>query len=164
MERIKDYAFSCLDAVGFDFGAAHIEMMITSDGPQLIEINPRLVSAKIPRLMSYGLRRPVYADLISLHLDDTTFLNVENDGHFAVNRWIMADSRGQLTRVTLPGWTDPRVRCFEILKKEGDHVGPPLENIDRIGYVITTAATRAQAEKLAERWVGDVQLVIEPDR
>jgi len=160
MEELARYAFSLLDAVGFDFGAAHIEMMITADGPQLIEINPRLVSAKIPRLMGYGLGRSVYADLVSLHLGDSAFLMLDHDRLFAVTRWIMADRAGRLASIEFPDWTDPGVRCFEILKREGALVRPPLENVDRIGYVMTAASTRTEAEALAERWIADLRLTI----
>ena len=163
MEALELYAFSLLDAVGFDFGAAHIEMMLTAEGPQLIEINPRLVSAKIPRLMGYGLGRSVYADLVSLHLGDGAFLAQEHDHLFAVSRWITADRAGLLQGVILPDWTDPGVRSFEILKKQGAHVRPPYENVDRIGYVMTAAGSRSEAEALAERWIGDLQLLIEPE-
>ena len=163
MEVLERYAFSLLDAVGFDFGAAHIEMMLTADGPQLIEINPRLVSAKIPRLMSFGLGRSVYADLVSLHLGENAFLAREHDQLFAVSRWITADRSGRLQAIVLPSWTDPGIRCYEILRKEGDHVRPPFENVDRIGYVMTAATTRSEAEALAERWIGDLQLMIEPE-
>ena len=163
MEAIRDYAFSMLDAVGFDFGAAHIEMMVTAHGPQLIEINPRLVSAKIPRLMGYGLGRSVYADLVSLHLGESAFLTQDHEGLFAVSRWITADRAGRLTRVILPEWTDPGVCSFEILKREGAPVRPPFENVDRVGYVMTAGASRSAAEALAERWIGDVQLVITPE-
>ena len=163
MEALQRYAFTLLDAVGFDFGAAHIEMMITAEGPQLIEINPRLVSAKIPRLMSYGLGRSVYADLVSLHLGEDAFLTQDHDTLFAVSRWITADRAGHLRGAILPDWTDPGVRSFEILKSEGAYVRPPFENVDRIGYVMTAAATRREAEALADRWVADVRLVIEPD-
>ena len=163
MDAIRDYAFSLLDAVDFDFGAAHIEMMVTTDGPQLIEINPRLVSAKIPRLMGYGLGRSVYADLVSLHLGDSAFLTQDHERLFAVSRWITADRIGRLTRVILPDWRDPGIRSFEILKKEGAPVRPPFENVDRIGYVMTAGVNRRDAEALAERWIADLQLMIAPE-
>lgn len=163
MEAIRDYAFSMLDAVNFDFGAAHIEMMIAAHGPELIEINPRLVSAKIPRLMGYGLGRSVYADLVSLHLGESAFLTRDHASLFAVSRWITADRAGCLTGVILPRWIDPGVCSFEILKREGAPVRSPFENVDRIGYVMTVGANRGAAEALAERWVGDVQLEIAPE-
>jgi predicted ATP-grasp superfamily ATP-dependent carboligase len=48
--EIEAYAYRLLDAIGFDHGAAHIELMLTTNGPAPIEINPRLVGARIGRL------------------------------------------------------------------------------------------------------------------
>jgi hypothetical protein len=39
--EIVDYARTVLSAVGMRFGAAHIEIMLTADGPKLIEIGAR---------------------------------------------------------------------------------------------------------------------------
>jgi hypothetical protein len=45
-----DYARAALDAVGFRFGATHIEIMLTADGPRLIEINARPHGSGQPRI------------------------------------------------------------------------------------------------------------------
>lgn len=50
LAAIERYTFSALEAVEFDCGAAHAELMITHDGLHLIEINPRLVGAKMGRI------------------------------------------------------------------------------------------------------------------
>jgi predicted ATP-grasp superfamily ATP-dependent carboligase len=55
--EIETYAFRLLDALGFDQGAAHIEIMLTAERPALIEINPRLVGARTARLLSAALGR-----------------------------------------------------------------------------------------------------------
>ena len=65
---LQRYVCGLLDAVGFDWGAAHIEIMLTADGPRLVEINPRLVGAKISRLVSHAFGRSLHAELIDLHL------------------------------------------------------------------------------------------------
>ena len=41
--------------------------MLTDEGPRLVEINPRLVVARVVRLISAALGRSVQADLIMLH-------------------------------------------------------------------------------------------------
>ncbi|MEE1927324.1 ATP-grasp domain-containing protein [Streptomyces sp. TRM 70351] len=37
------YAFGCLDALGIREGAAHTEVMLTADGPRLVEVNSRVM-------------------------------------------------------------------------------------------------------------------------
>ncbi|MFI6093548.1 ATP-grasp domain-containing protein [Streptomyces sp. NPDC051218] len=42
-QELVDYTMSCLDALGFRDGAAHTEVMLTADGPRLVEVNSRLM-------------------------------------------------------------------------------------------------------------------------
>ena len=162
-EAIEQYLFAVLDAVGFDWGATHTELMLTEAGPRLIEVNPRLVGAKIPRLVSYGLDRSLHADLIALHLGMWEFGHQEGSTHVAVSRWIVVDQPGVLTHVEVPPTRDPRIRCVEILKKPGDHVRPPFDNADRIGYVMACGETREEAEQLADSFVASCRCDLEPD-
>jgi biotin carboxylase len=159
-EDLRRYLFSALDAVKFDWGAAHTELMLTAEGPCLIEINARLVGAKLPRLVGYTLNRSVHADVIALHLgawSPTPSICLNNLG---VVRWIVADTQGILEAVQLPGWRDPRIRCVEILKRPGDTVQPPYENADRIGYVVVCGPSRAEAEQLADCFVSQTKIML----
>jgi biotin carboxylase len=154
---IEDYVFALLDAVGFDWGATHIELMLSKDGLQLIEINPRLVGAKIPRLMGYALHRAIHSDLIDLHLG-RPLTPYEQTGDVAVTRWIVSDKSGVLDRVECPSASDPRISAVEILKQPGDHIRQPMDNADRIGYVMTCAPSRSEAEHLAAQFVAQSQI------
>ncbi len=162
-ESIQRYVFACLDAVGFDWGATHTELMLTADGPRLIEINPRLVGAKIARLVGYALNHSIHSDLITTHLGKhAAFHAGPAAAHVAVTRWIVAEQPGVLERIDLPDWRDDRIRCVEILKQPGDTLRPPFENADRIGYVMVCAPTRDEAETLAQRFVAATQVVLKP--
>jgi hypothetical protein len=158
-ESIERYLFSVLDAVEFDWGAAHTELLLTAEGPRVIEINPRLVGAKIPRLVGYALNRSLHADLIALHVGDTPQIRPQDSTTVAVTRWIVADRPGILDHVQLPQWHDARVRCVELLKQPGDPIRRPLENADRIGYVMVCAPTSSEAEHLADCFVSQSRVV-----
>ena len=152
---LQDHVFAMLDAVGFDWGATHVELMLTPEGPRLIEINARLVDAKIPRLMGLALDESIHSRLIDLHLGVAHHMPSTAQPKVAVTRWFVAHQQGIFNRVDLPQWQDTNVRCVEILKQPGDAVCVPMENADRIGYVMTTGEARPQAEQLAERFVAD---------
>lgn len=162
-EAIERYLFSVLDAVGLDWGAAHTELMLTADGPRLIEVNPRLVGAKIPRLIGYALNRSLHADLIALHAGEGLRIPTESATSVAVTRWIVADQPGILDHVEMPQWHDPRIRCVELLKQKGDTIRPPFENADRIGYIMVCAATRSEAEQLADSFVSQCRCRLDAD-
>jgi biotin carboxylase len=160
-EVLEDYIFPILDAVGFDVGATHIELMMTQEGPQLIEINPRLVGAKIARLMGFSLNRSVHLDLINLHLGTWRPQMLEDPPHLAaVTRWLTVQEMGTLKRIDLPHTQDPRIKSVEILKKPGDAVSYPFENAHRIGFVMTAAQTRQDAERLAEQYIQDTNVTL----
>jgi biotin carboxylase len=158
---IEGYLFSVLDAVEFDWGAAHTELQLTAEGPRLIEINPRLVGAKIPRLVGYALDRSLHADLIALHVGDTPCFVPQDSGMVAVTRWIVTDQAGILDQVQLPEWRDDRIRCVEILKKPGDLIRPPVENADRIGYVMVCGPASNEVEQMADYFVSQCRLTFQ---
>jgi predicted ATP-grasp superfamily ATP-dependent carboligase len=158
---LERYASEALTAVGFDWGATHMELMITADGPRIIEINPRLVGAKLPRLVGYALGRSIHSDLIDVHLGCwPPELGSDRSDQVAALRWITTSQSGVLDRIELPQWTDPRLRCVELLKRPGDLVHPPFENADRLGFVMTCASSRSEAEELAERYIAQATVAL----
>ncbi len=159
--QLEKYVFSMLDAVGFDCGATHIELMLTQDGPRLIEINPRLVGAKIARLVGFALNRSIHSDLIDVHLGRWPQGLIDaQDYQVAVSRWFTSPVAGTIQSISPPNWEDPNVKCVEILKKVGDLVIPAFENSARIGYVMTCGKTESEAQTLALKYIEDTDILI----
>ena len=161
---LEAYIFSILDAVEFDCGATHIEIMLTDAGPRLIEINPRLVGAKLGRLIGHSLKRSIHSALIDLHLGIWPLQDLSpQEMQPAVSRWLTATTPCKLDHVRLPDWTHEGVKGFEILSKPGDNISFPFENSQRIGYVMTSCKSRQDAETLAEQFMADCHLVTDMD-
>jgi biotin carboxylase len=161
-EVIRDYVFGILDALDFDFGAAHTEIIITSDGPYLVEVNPRLIGAHIPRLLGYALERSIYADVINLHLGlDLASLHDLHPQRVAVSRWFTSKQNGVIKAIVTPETDDPGIMAVHLFKNPGDRVRPPFENADRLGYVMVVGKTQAEAEHFADKFVSDTQVLLE---
>lgn len=165
--EIERFVFARLDALGFDWGAAHTELMLTEAGLRLITVNGRLVGAKLPRLLSYALGYSVHEALVDVHLGQWLAAALAQDQarpmQVAVVRWLAAAHEGELRRVDLPEQATalfPGLRCVEMLKRSGDALRPPQENADRIGYVMVSAATRLDAERVAERYLAASRIVM----
>jgi biotin carboxylase len=47
-----------LDAVGFDTGPAHVELVLTTDGPRVVEINPRMAGRGLGRVAAAVAAQP----------------------------------------------------------------------------------------------------------
>jgi len=164
INKIQDYVFSILDALDFNDGVTHTEIILCQDGPLLVEVNPRLVGAKIPRLLNLALGRSIHADVIDLHLGKPlSELSYRSGYGFAVSRWIITEVSGNLAEVIIPPTTNPGIRHVEVLKKQGDAVSYPYQNSDRIGYVMTLGDTREQAERLADEYISQVRVKIIPE-
>jgi biotin carboxylase len=162
-EVIENYVFSVLDAVGFNCGASHVEIMMTKEGPQLIEINPRLVGAKIARLSSHGLGYSVHEALIRLHLGDADFPLPNNSRpEVAVSRWIVAPSTGLMRDLCLPDQSDLRIKEIDILAKAGDIVNLPFENADRLGVVMAAGYASDDIENFLDQFVTQIHIQVEP--
>lgn len=146
---LAEYTARLLDAIGFADGAAHIELMLTDEGPQLVEINPRLVGARIARLISAARGRSVHRDLIALHVEGVLPTPARRPAH-AVTRWLAAPEAGILGAISVPSCEDPGFVGATILAKPGNVVTPPFDNADRLGCVVTAGPDRAAAEALAE--------------
>ena len=160
--ELEKYAFAILDAVGFDSGATHIEMMLTDDGPRLIEINPRLVGAKIARLIGFATGRSIHEDLIDIHLGRWP-LGLDNikTQSVATTRWFTSPVEGIIKSITPPSWLDGNIKCVEFLKGVGDRVRPAFDNAERIGYVMACGVDEVKAEALADRFIEETDILIE---
>merc|ERR1719492_719548 len=62
-DKLVDYTFKMLDALGFKNGPSHNELMFTERGPILIEINARMHGVQGPRVieLSTGTNKADYA-------------------------------------------------------------------------------------------------------
>lgn len=159
---IKAYLFDILDALNFDFGATHAEMVVTKEGiPYLVEVNPRLVGAQMPLLLGLALDRSVYADVVNLHLGHSMVeLESIQPKRFAVSRWLSANKPGVIESIVPPVITDDRIREVQIMKTSGAHVSPPLHNGDRLGFVMTAGPDRAETERAAEDFIAATKIRI----
>jgi len=62
-DKLTDYVFRVLDAVGLRYGPCHTEVMLTPRGPVLVEVNARLHGLQGPSLigMATGTSKATYA-------------------------------------------------------------------------------------------------------
>ena len=163
LTSIQKFAYAVLDAIEFDFGACHIEIILHNGKFYLVEVNARLVSAQIPFQMSYAFERSIYADLISLHLGVPLQKIPPFKSHLcSVIRWLVSKEHGIIEEMVFPDDSDPAIRRIIFFKKAGDEVKPPLANGDRIGYVIATASTEAKATEIAENYIHNITLRVRP--
>jgi phosphoribosylamine-glycine ligase len=55
--ELVDYTTRALDAFGFRFGPAYSEIMLTADGPRLVEVNSRVAGSGMAAAAQLARRR-----------------------------------------------------------------------------------------------------------
>lgn len=65
---IQDWVGRVLEAAGHDAGFAHVEYVLTSDGPELVEINRRIGGALVGEALCRALRTNVYDAMVAVAL------------------------------------------------------------------------------------------------
>jgi len=64
----SEYAAAIVETVGLDRGIFHVEMILTTEGPRLVELNPRLMGGSLPYLYDVLMDMSVHKLLIDVHL------------------------------------------------------------------------------------------------
>lgn len=158
-----DLAIAALRAIGFDFGAAHTEIKLTSDGPFLIEVNPRIAGDNIPRLIWHAVGVPFLEEYVRMHMGADPNLLPSKSAAAAI-RFITGEE-GQLAAIS--GAAEARqaegVTDLVLRVAPGDITHSPRHSHHRLGYVITTGSTPAEAQERAERTAGKIRLSYLPD-
>ncbi|KIR64229.1 MULTISPECIES: ATP-grasp domain-containing protein [Micromonospora] len=67
-DRCFAYAEEVCRALGLDLGIFHIELMVTADGPVLVEANPRLMGGVMPSLYQHVTGVNIHDSLLRIHL------------------------------------------------------------------------------------------------
>jgi biotin carboxylase len=149
-ERCADVAVRSLRAVGFDFGAAHVELRLATDGPRLIEINCRPAGDRITRLVALSTGVDIPAELVALHLDPARPLPAPGSRLAAAIAFLPA-AEGTVTAVygadtaaRLPGVVD-----VGLYVEPGTRVAALPNNTARHGHVVAVAPSGAQALRRA---------------
>ena len=160
--QIEETAAAACHAIGIQDGAAHVEMMITADGPKIVELGARMggdfiTSDLVP--LSTGLDMIWLMVRIALG-EDPEIGKPARRG--AAIRYFRAPA-GTLHAVyhaeearKLPG-----VEKMEITVSPGDEISVVRNSNDRIGQVITSGETIQQAIENAERVISLVKFEVE---
>lgn len=144
-------ALAGLDAIGHDFGFAHVEVIVSRDGGRLVEINARPGGALIGRLIREAHGVDLVDALVRLHTGEPPQL--EPTSHeAAASRYLTSQvsgllvaGRGLESASTLPGVEDVRLYVAP-----GAAVRRPRSNADVVGHVVVRASHPALAAAWAQ--------------
>ncbi|MBM4311226.1 MAG: ATP-grasp domain-containing protein [Deltaproteobacteria bacterium] len=146
LKKIKDLAKRAVRAVGIESGPAHVEIMLTREGPKMIELGARMggdciTSHLVP--LSTGI------DMVKATIEVATGQLPDLAPKFNRGSAIRYCDIRQGTIVGITGVAEAKkisgIQEIVFTKKAGDRIGAIKSSTDRAGYVIAQADQAADA-------------------
>jgi len=163
---VEAFVVDALAAVGLTHGSSHSEVIITADGPRLVEINPRQGGGYIFDLVHLVTGTHPLRLLIDLALGEAPQVGTAAaplpsaavPGGSAAVAFVMSPRAGEVVAVdgTEALADDPRVHRWTLPVPAV--AGPPVDNEAYLGHVVTVDAAGSGARAAAESLVGSLRL------
>ena len=147
------YALTIVRALGLDKGIFHIEMMLTPDGPRLIEANPRLMGAMLPRLYENLSGRSIFQDLIKIHLDEPVAPPPREFPHAAISHCVAVAEDGAIPPDYDLSWLEEYrgdLLLFDLPISPGQKVRKLESSEEIFGFMQLKAPDARSGQKRAE--------------
>lgn len=153
-------AVAAIEALGLDRGVAHTEVKLTTDGPRLVEVNPRPAGNQITELVRRVTGIDLPAAYAQLAVGERPELRPANTGvRSAAISFLLPPRSGQVaairgaeTLATAPGVVDWAI------KQPGHRAGDPTSNNSYLGHVVVTDSAGLGARVRAEQLVGGLSV------
>jgi biotin carboxylase len=149
-------------ALGLSNGPSYTQVLLTPDGPRVMEVAARLGGGHDAELCAAALGVDLSAAAVCAALGQSPGPLAPAQERAAVVRFLVAPA-GRLVRIEgleearkLPG-----VELAHVYRTPGALIGPLLRGPDRAGFVLASAATRAEAEAGARAAESAIRFVVE---
>lgn len=152
-----------LSALGLNWGPAHIELRLTSRGPSIIEVNPRLAGGFIPELLRLANGIDLVSATVRLAAGRPVKLAAKRNEYASI-RFVLPHISGTLVGVS--GWHEAargnNIAQMQLYVAKGALIQIRSDFRDRLGHVISVASKAANAISAVERASAYLDLKIDP--
>ncbi|GAA0448356.1 argininosuccinate lyase [Actinoplanes capillaceus] len=157
-QACADLVRDALAAIGYEFGAAHVELRVTASGPKLIEINCRPAGDLITHLVTLASGVDLITELLGMHLGQAPRLTPERRDAAAIV--FLPSQDGVVDRLEgMPrALAGPGVSDVSLYVGEGAELVAAGSNSDRLGHVIAVGPDPEAALGRAQAAAGQVRV------
>ncbi len=162
--RIEKTAAAACRTIGIEDGAAHVEIMITEDGPKIVELGARMggdfiTSDLVP--LSTGL--DMIWLMVEIALGKKPVIDQPQKRGAAIRYFMAPEGKLRAVYHLDEARRQPGVEKIDVTVSPGDEITAIRSSGDRIGQVITSGETIQQAIENAERVISMVIFDVEKD-
>ncbi|HEV7369291.1 ATP-grasp domain-containing protein [Arenibaculum sp.] len=152
---VVDHARTAVEALGLDLGLFHVEVIVTPEGPRLLEANARLMGALMPLLYRNLTGADIYESAARIHVGDPADPPAPPPGMAAVSRCIASRHDAVVARAPDLAWLDDHrehLRLFRLKAEPGQvvraYAGSQKQQI--FGFLQVAGEGGARMEALAD--------------
>jgi len=160
-EKIRDLAIRACKAVGINVGPAHVEMILTTNGPKMVELGARMGGDCITtHLVPLSTGIDMVGCTIKLACGEKIDIESKfNKGsairYFDSHNGVIKSIDGIEEAEKIPG-----VQEISIVHGIGENIGEIGSSTDRVGFVIAQAATVEEAITTCDKAMHKVHIMI----
>lgn len=146
-QQAVEQATKIIRALEVNFGFFHIEMIISENGPRLVEVNPRLMGGNMSAVYRAATGQNVFENLVRIHMGEEWLEESRTDGAaccllFAPAK--LSKVRRELTQTELADFNNNTER-FQLNVSTGDTLRRFENHYDAVGHLIVRESNPSQA-------------------
>ena len=163
LEQVHALAAAAVRSLGIADGPSHVEMIVTADGPVLLELGARGGGGHVFSVIAEAVRGiPMLAESARVLAGDDPDLRVRHQRGcvyllFSPERGVIRAIHGVDEARALPG-----VLELGITPAPGDVLGPLADSLHRSGFAVVAGRTRQEAQRRAVAVSKTVQFELDP--
>lgn len=164
-ECIRDYLQQIFNALEIAIGLYHVELLMTEEGPVLVEINARMMGSVSPIMYQIQTGQDAFAHLIRLHLGDALTVNDEGFTNAGSTLAVGARHGGHISESFRPEKLAALLKAYDIphntLNIEANKfVGRYGGNFSIMGHVIILAESPEAVAEKGHRFLCEIDQLI----
>lgn len=161
VEKIKDLARRAALAVGIKNGPAHVEIILTKDGPKMVELGARMGGGCITtHLVPLSTGIDMIKATIDICLGQTPDIEQKADMGSAIRFFLVPSGTIKKIEGVEDAEKIPGVKEISFTKHVGDESVELSSGADRVGYVIAQADTPEEAVTICEKALKTIKFAL----
>ena len=163
-EAIKDLAIRACQAVGINIGPAHVEMILTKDGPVMVELGARMGGDCITtHLVPLSTGIDMVGAAIKLACGERISIEPAFRKGSAIRYFDLCNGKIKAIDGINEAERISGVQEISIVHQVGETIGEIDSSTDRVGFVISQADTSDEAVMVCERAMSVVHISVEKE-
>ena len=164
VEKIKDLACRAVKSVGIKCGPAHVEIMLTKDGPKMVELGARMggdciTTHLVPLSTGIDMIEATMSVSVGKKPDIERTIDCGSAiRYFNVPAGVISEISGVQEAKEISG-----VREISFVKGVGDTVTAIGSSTDRVGFVIAQSDSAEEAVAVCERALAKVHISVKQE-